>query len=455
MRCRRCGEEVPEDSSFCIFCGERLEREGGGAPLSFQAQGGAPPSRGDGPGDLEEGTRGEPPHRGREERRFASVAGEGEEGAPAGVYLPPEADLAEPAAVTGMPAEPFQPAGEEEPGAEEMVADRTVAMTPVPAEKVPPGPPRTSVRTLICPECYAENPVFNRFCHECGNPLPSLPVGPPAPGVQESVKADVRQKTMVIPAPPQPAYGEAGAPEPAPAREKERGGWLSSFGPADLLCALALVAGALTLTPVFRWKKGLEFGIFSHQGSFLPGSTGLFSGTRALGGPGILPYRGWEFLTAGFVIALALGLAFTFMLLRVGRGPMYLISGCVALFPFVYVLFQGILPLRQHGISISRSIGIGQVLFGGEGNAGAGPALWVSVGAGVLLVLAGFVAPPRGWGRLFTFLVFAPLVVLAAFFCAACYNWNLFIAGKGGAGLFAALAPTVSVMAPVCRRGWG
>ncbi|MEJ5185774.1 MAG: zinc-ribbon domain-containing protein, partial [Candidatus Geothermincolales bacterium] len=119
MRCRRCGEEVPEDSSFCIFCGERLEREGGGAPLSFQAQGGAPPSRGDGPGEGEKGTRGEPPHRGREERRIASVAGEGEEGVPAGVYLPPEADLAEPAAVTGMPAESFQPAGEGEPGAEE------------------------------------------------------------------------------------------------------------------------------------------------------------------------------------------------------------------------------------------------------------------------------------------------------------------------------------------------
>jgi len=433
LRCRRCGEEAPEGSRLCMFCGERLDREedaerredtSGEQRTSLVGAGGVDAAGGHAPA--------EPSGQGEGVPGSARTAEGGPEAQAMDLYLPPEADTPPGFKGDGSPAAPSTPfvEGGAEGGAIE--PDKTVAMGPVAAGDTPPGPSRTSVRTLICPECYAENPVFNRFCQECGNPLPSLPVGSAGPLAGAPAPQLSPRETLILPAGQQPGGGElpmSAGPEGGPGKAS----WASSFGPADLLCALALVAGVLALTPIFRWKKGLEFGIFSHHGSFVPGGSGLFGDTRALGGPGILPYQGWEFLTVGFVLALALGLALAFLLARAGRGPMYLLSGCIALFPAAYVLFQGALPLRQQGISIRPPVGVGQVLFGGPDNAGAGPAFWVALGAGLLLLLAGFLAPPRGWGRLLTFLVFAPLVILSAFFCAACYNWNLFIAGEAGA----------------------
>jgi hypothetical protein len=162
-------------------------------------------------------------------------------------------------------------------------------------------------------------------------------------------------------------------------------------------------------------------GIFSHQGAFSQGRTDL------LGGPGILPYKGLEFFTVGLVAAVGVGLALVFLAVRVGRGPMYILAGAILLFPLIYLFFQAVLPLRQTGISGLPALGLRGLFFGNAGNAGLGPPVWLISGAGALLIVAGFIAPPRGWGRLFTFMLFLGLILGTAFFCTACYNWNLFI----------------------------
>lgn len=449
MRCLRCGEEVPEGSRFCIFCGDRIGTGVETSPLArgpSTEEGFEPPSVG-GNAQASQDVWGAGGRQPTDWGRGLSSSGTEGDFLPEPFFLPPEADAVSGGAATVVPEAGATTQDLYEAGNEVAGSERTVAMSPVPPVVAPSEPSRVSVRTLMCPECYAENPVYNRFCHECGNPLPSLPVGGPQKEYGGGVPAGSGQKTAVLVQPSGIQPGEAGTGITLErAGETERRRWSSSFGPADILCGISQVAGILALTPLFRWKKGLEYGIFSHQGAYIPGSTGLFGDTRALGGPGILPYKGWEFLTAGALLALALGLAFVFLMVRAGRGPIYLLAGCISLFPSAYVLFQGILPLRQYGISIRSPIGLGQILFGGSDNVGLGPAFWISVGVGVLLILAGFIAPPRGWGRLFTFLVFFPTVILAAFFCAACYNWNLFIGSRAGwwpigGALYSVLSP--------------
>ena len=113
---------------------------------------------------------------------------------------------------------------------------------------------------------------------------------------------------------------------------------------------------------------------------------------------------------------------------------MYILSGCMLLLPAAYLLFQAILPLRQMGIEVDPSVGISGIFFGNAANPGAGPPIWLITGAGALLVLAGFMAPPRGWGRIFTFLLCFSVAVGVAFFCAACFNWNLFISEPAATG---------------------
>ncbi len=436
MRCFRCGEEVPEGSKFCIFCGEKMGREGETRlPSGTMTMGGGMEAS---PRDVahKDSCSAQDVRRGPcwNEGVGRSHAADENESSTERIFLPPEADaIIDKGAEAEVGAEKTELAGAAGSGKPE--SERTVAISPVPSSPLPSGPSRVTLRTLVCPECYAENPVFNRFCQECGNPLPSLPVAGEARQHDVHALGGGGQKTSVLA--PTPALGpEVMGTEAAgkPAGKTQRGRWASTFGPADVLCGLSLILGGLALTPLFRWKRGLEISVFSHQGPYLPGSSGLFGDAKALGGPGILPYQGWEFFTAGSVIALALGLAFMFLMIRVGRGPMYLLSGCISLLPAAYVVFQGLLPLRQQGINIRPPLGAEQILFGGPDNLGAGPAFWLSIGVGVLLLLAGFVAPPRGWGRLFTFLVFFPLMILAAFFCAACYNWNLFIGGEASQG---------------------
>jgi hypothetical protein len=208
-------------------------------------------------------------------------------------------------------------------------------------------------------------------------------------------------------------------------KKKERG-TVKKPGPADVLALFAVAAAGVAVTPLFAWKRAGGSSIFSHQGAFSAGRV------EALGGPGLLPYEGTEFLTVGLVVAVALGLVLIFMVLRTGRGPAYMIAGCLLLVPIAYLFFQAVLPLRQSGVNIQPAPGLTTLFGGGGAFPGLGPAVWLITGAGLVLILAGFLAPPRGWGRLFTFVFFLSLAVGAAFFCAACYNWNLFISESPG-----------------------
>jgi hypothetical protein len=79
------------------------------------------------------------------------------------------------------------------------------------------------------------------------------------------------------------------------------------------------------------------------------------------------------------------------------------------------------------GINIDPALGLSGMFFGNAANPGPGLSFWFVTAAGLLLIMAGFIAPPRGWGRLLTFLLSLSAVLGIAFFCAASFNWNLFI----------------------------
>ncbi len=304
--------------------------------------------------------------------------------------------------------------------------ESTQAVAPVAAAAAVAG--RES--RVVCPECYAPNPPGNAFCQECGSALP-LTSARQATAARAAPGQPVQQQTAVL-APEiaaagvaQPAYPDAVARARAARGEK-------SFGIADILAVIAVGASAVAVALSFSlesfwWKKGLDIGMFSHQGAYSQGRSDL------LGGPGILPYEGAEFFTIGLVVAVGLALALIFFAIRVGRGPMYVLSGCILIFPIAYLFFQAVLPLRQSGIDVGAAVGLRGIFFGNAANAGAGPPLWIITGAGILLIVAGFLAPPRGWGRLLTFGLCFSIVLGIAFFCAACFNWNLFISDSAAA----------------------
>jgi len=279
-------------------------------------------------------------------------------------------------------------------------------------------------RKSVCPECYAPNPEGNGYCQECGSALPlttgrqsdaaRAAPGKPSAG-QTAVLASASQEGVAA----KPVYASQ-----LPRARKAYGD--KAFGVADILALFAAGAAAVAIAlsyalDSFAWKKGVDMAMFSHQGAYTQGRTDL------LGGPGLLPYEGAEFFSVGMVVAIGLALALIFLAVRVGRGPMYILSGCILLLPVAYLLFQAILPLRQMGIEVGASVGLRGMFFGNAAAPGMGPPIWLITGAGVLLVIAGFMAPPRGWGRLFTFLLCFAVVLGIAFFCAACFNWNLFI----------------------------
>lgn len=387
----------------------------------------------------------------------AAPAAEGARAGGEGAYfVPPEADIVAP--VAPAPAleprapEPPPPAPAPQPTASAGV-ESTQVIAPVPAAPPPPEGPRP--RTVVCNECYAVNPENNSFCHECGSPLPAVAAPRAATGARPATAppAAGRGSTMVLPVEGAGAAPAAYAPAAAPVGYARPARGDRSFGVTDVLAlfaaGMAAVALALPfLLDSFSWKKGVELGMFSHQGAFSPNRYDL------LGGPGILPYGGSEFFTIGLVVGVGLALAALFLLLRVGRGPMFLLAGCLLLFPLAYVIFQGLLPIS---VKIARSsdllrfdaAGIRTILFGSGDVPGMGPPIWLITGAGLLLVVAGFAAPPRGWGRLFSFLLFFGLVIGIAFFCAACYNWSLFIPAQEASSLRAALGQAATASGPI------
>ncbi len=296
------------------------------------------------------------------------------------------------------------------------VTDRpTEVMRPL----YPPQSPG-KVERAVCPQCYAENPPQNLFCQECGSPMPTLapkatgsvsPRSGAAPSPQapaptrglprnsELVSA-AREETMVMP----------------PVKKALERGSLKVFGFSDVLAIFSVVALGLALSPLFKWRKGMDISIFGYQGVNRPG------------GPGILPYAGWEWLTLGVVAALALALAFLFLVIRVSRGSMFMLAGWVALFPFIYLVTQSLLPIRTQGMELEKAVGFARLFFGGGGYPHAlETTVWLLVGGGVLLMLAGLLAPPRRWLRVVSFVSFGVAVGGLAVFCALAYNWNIFI----------------------------
>ncbi|MDY6795642.1 MAG: zinc-ribbon domain-containing protein [Actinomycetota bacterium] len=352
----------------------------------------------------------------------ANGENKGKEGA---YYVPPEVDYGQAASLSKTPPRQDPAVA---PAAPPAGMDQTQAMAPM-------GPAAAAARPrrVICPQCYAPNSEHNRFCQECGGALPmtmtrqstaARPAAPPAG----------YQPTTVLPA------GQVADEHPlyAAPREKAGGRWVGSFGPADILAFVSLVIAVVATVPIFTWRSGSEIGVFTHQGAYSQGRLDL------LGGPGLLPYEGAEFFTVGMLAAVAIGLILVFMVARVGRGPMYIMAGCILLLPLAYLFFQAILPLRQSGIQIEAAPGLKAIFLGNDAIAGLGFDIWFLTGAGMLSIVAGFLAPPRGWGRLFTLLLFFSLVVGAAFFCATCYNWNLFIeqpATVAGTHILAAPGP--------------
>ncbi len=341
--------------------------------------------------------------------------------------LPPELDRPAGAGIAEKQAAARAPAAPESAAHAAAGIENTQAMAPLAAATA------SRERRAICPECYAPNPEGNRFCQDCGNALavmgarPATPQPAPARGVAP-------QKTALLP--PAAAAGQGAGPGAMP-REHAPGS-RGALGGADILAVLGIGMGvaAVALSYMmgsFAWKKGLDATMFSHQGAYVPGRPDL------LGGPGFLPYEGTEFLTVGLVVAVALALALLFLALRVGRGPMYLLSGVMLLMSPLYLVFQAVLPLRQGGIAIDPAVGLRAIFFGSPASAGAGFSLWLVIGAGVMLLLAGLAAPPRGWGRLLTLSLFLAAMVSLAFLFAACFNWNLFIS-EGAAALAGAVS---------------
>jgi hypothetical protein len=234
-------------------------------------------------------------------------------------------------------------------------------------------------------------------------PAPPIPAVVPPPVAMPQTPAP--QVTVVMPA--QPAAQ-------APPGKKSR---MNGFGPADGLAIFAILSIAAAISPLFKWTEGSNLSAFG------------FQGVNAPGGPALLPYAGTEWLSVGVVAALALGLTLIFILVRVGRGPMFMLAGWLSLAPFIYLAIQGLLPQRVQGLELKGAMGFKVIFFGGgpAQQPALTPAIWLLTGAGVLLLVAGFLAPPRSWGRLMTFFLFALLISGLAFFCAIAYCWNLFI----------------------------
>ncbi len=274
---------------------------------------------------------------------------------------------------------------------------------------VPPAgaaPPMRMADKLVCPNCYAVNAPGNNFCRECGNALPKATTLPPAHPAPPPAAAP--HATAVLPQVEAPA-----PPAPWPPAEMARTPRSKGFGPADILGILALLALALAITPLFEWVKmevltGVKGTAFSYSG-----------------GAGVLPYAGSEWLTMGVVLAAAAALTLVFLLVRVGRGPMFCLAGCLCLFPSIYYLTRSITPMRLQGIELSPSPGVSEVFFG---QAGLGIPIWLALGAGIALLAAAFLAPPRAITRILTLILFLVLVVVAGVFTALMFNFNLFIA---------------------------
>lgn len=485
MKCPGCGEENPGNAIFCMICGARFASRGG-QPEAPQAPEATRPLR-----QVPEPTPPFHPERGKDQATVASsylptppnavvpqpppMFASPPLATPAGTSPAAAANPVSPAvpgSVAGSPppSSPPPPQPREEPLPS---PQQTIPLHPLPGflldakEDLPssprglagtqdlagpaPGsypspsdrpttpmapvtmPPTSTTRVsekVVCPQCYAQNPRGNLHCQECGSPLPSILTGatrtmaPQAQAPSSPMPAVVPPPVSMAPAPaPQitvvmPAQTAARAPYGGKAGNASGGkSRMTSFGPADGLAIFAMLSIAAAISPLFKWMEGNNLSAFGFQGVNSPG------------GPALLPYAGMEWLTVGVVAALALGLTLIFILVRVGRGPMFMLAGWLSLAPFTYLAFQGLLPQKIQGMELKGALGFKVIFFGGgpAQQPALTPAIWLLTGAGVLLLLAGFLAPPRGWGRLMTFFLFGLLTSGLVFFCAVAYCWNLFI----------------------------
>ena len=123
---------------------------------------------------------------------------------------------------------------------------------------------------MFCNECGTQNPDTNRFCKNCGKPLPrrqpaAQPAVPPAPAPAAPVAPLPLPVTAAAPAP---------APGAAPKRKWNWLGWLSfiigilSWGILTIIVAIvAILLGTLSLF-LFRRATG-RIGISSIIGILL------------------------------------------------------------------------------------------------------------------------------------------------------------------------------------------
>lgn len=431
MKCARCGLENPPVAVFCMRCGQQLQAIPTGRPSATPASATPTSEKVQGspqrPQQPTQPLRSPQPSPHREPLRSPPSPGAPSPESEEDLEREAWEKLREP--VPEFPvAGPVSPA----PPKSELAAQLTAPLEIVERESPFSPPPSRPPDKIVCPNCYAVNAPGNNFCRECGNPLPKPttpavrpmpPMPPQPPGHQPTLSMPPVYTGPLPPAAPsvqgvpgQPVSGEA---VPVPARSR-------TFGPADALGILALLAIILSIVPLFKWTRisGRNIWAFTYQG---PATAA--SGSGFPGGPGILPYSGFEWLTMGALASIAGALVLAFLIARIGRGSMFMLAGCICLFPFVYHLTQSLVPLREQGIEFTKSIGFKTLFFGASGTPyqGLGPPVWFLLGAAILLIVAGFLAPPRAITRLLTFFLFLLAIIVLAAFAAVSYNFNLFI----------------------------
>lgn len=388
MLCSHCGKENPDIATFCMFCASSLES--GNKDLkndvAEKETNGNEKKENNGPNatDKENGQHtntslGEPAI--SAERVY--IGEDSEEVPPYPVHAP-----------VGIDAENI--------GTQDI---RIVQ------EKQQAQPSQTA-----CPSCYARNPAANRFCNDCGTKLivHSAPIPAVVPRATGSPIHDGSTEFM------QPvSMTEEQQPDGREYSKKDRGRLLGpSF--SDFIALAGMTGLIIVVLSFFGWygNENAKIGSFEHLGAW----NSISPTSPIVGQPGLLPYSGWEWVTAGMLASLAIALVMVFIIVRFARGIVFIFAGCIAaIIPFTY-LMQAILPLKESGYSLLDSVGV-STLF----NVELGTPIWIIIGSSAMLILAGLLTPPRRLGRLAAAVLLTLLSIGVSLFLAIAYNFNLFI----------------------------
>lgn len=118
---------------------------------------------------------------------------------------------------------------------------------------------------MFCNECGTQNPETNRFCKNCGNPLPRRQAAV-QPAVQPGVQMAAPVPPAAAPMAPVPQPVTAATPAPAPvAAPKRKRNWLGklslilgilSWGILTVIIAAAAVLLGIIATVLYRRATG-------------------------------------------------------------------------------------------------------------------------------------------------------------------------------------------------------